>query len=173
MALSPKDIQEDIEYEKEFTRKNTWANFKMALFGGLSGATFIAALGVVAQKLVGAAEVVGAAASTTAGAATGAAASAGGAGFLGAMFSNPMLTVPILAGMVVVGVAAAYASVAEGTEVKRLQDDRLARQNARAAQLCQEKGVCQSHEYEQNQRADGQKWADVSKQHQTAFAVGH
>jgi len=150
--------QEDVAYEKNFSRENTWRNFKMALFTALSGSTFIAALSVIAQKIVGAAEGIGA----VAGAAGGTTAAASGStSFFGALFANPALTVPLLVGMVAVGVASAYMATSEGTEIKRLQDDRLARQNAREQQRCREQGVCNEVEYPQNQREDGKKWENV------------
>lgn len=146
--------KEEDAYEKKFSRENTWRNFKMAIFTALSGSTFIAALSVIAQKIVGAAESVGAAAG-------GAEAAAGSSTFFGSLFSNPVLTIPLLIGMVAVGVGAAYLATSEGTEIKRLQDDRLARQNALEQQRCREKAPSNAVEYPQNQRNDGAKWQET------------
>lgn len=148
---------DDRTYETQFTRENTWRTFKMTLFAALSGATFIAALGVLAQKIIGAAEGIG----TTTASGTSMSTSVIPSTFVGSLFTNPLLTIPLLLGMIVVGVVAAYVSTSEGTEIKRLQDDRLARKNAQEQQRCQSRNKSNDIEYSHNQRADGKAWCET------------
>ncbi len=154
------DTIDDAEYEQKFTRENTWRNFKMAAFGAISAATFFGLLGTIANRLIAASEAF----SPKALEAAAKAGSAAPSSFFEAFVGNPMLTIPLMVGMAVVGVTAAYASVSEGTEIKKLQDNRLARQNAKAQQVCKEQGVCNDVEYPQNQRADGKAWTSAITQ---------
>jgi hypothetical protein len=162
---------EDAEYEKKFTRENTWRNFKMMVYNGVGLAAFLGLLGNIANRLISASETMAPKALEAANAAFDAAVSTAQAAgtavtvapppstFFEAAFANATLTIPLMIGMAAVGILAAYASTSEGTEIKRLQDDRLARQNARAQERCKEQGICNDIEYLQNQRTDGKSWA--------------
>jgi len=143
--------------EKQFRRKNLWHSFMQAAYGSLAGASFFGALLSISSGVIGLA----------AGLAKflGFGAGVGGAGMEMAaanafIVSNPV-TLAALGGLIVTGLAFTYLSQREGTELKVLQDEHTAQQNARAKQLCVEQGICNTAEYPQNQRADGKQWQNV------------
>lgn len=123
----------EVAYEKKFTEENTWRNFKMSLFGAISGATFFGLLANVAGMLLTA---------------------VGG----GDVAFQPFASTAVMAGLATVGVAAAYLGVREGTEIKKLQDEHLARKHALAQELCKTQGICNQPEYPEQQRGDGKSW---------------
>lgn len=134
IACSPDDAT-----EKEFRKQNLWYSFTTAAFNAFGMAAFFGVLATVTQNVI----------QVAAGAETAA-----------AIFSP----VPLLAigALMAIGVAATYMSQREATELKCIQDEHLAHQNAK--KLSPELGMSRTQpaEYSQNQRADGKTWQETT-----------
>ena len=86
----------------------------------------------------------------------------------------------VMGGMMVAGIACTFLAQREWTELKELQDDRLARKNADCLAKQNSQGLsisAQPHcgmEFGQNQRADGKTWEQaVAKQNSIAQPTLH
>ncbi len=69
----------------------------------------------------------------------------------------------VIGGLAAAGLAFTYMAQREATELRVLQDEHLAQQNAHqmGKGKAPELAVAQTIEYPENQRADGQKWEIV------------
>ena len=134
------------QIEKDFRKKNLWHSFMQGTYGALSIAAYMGALGTLATGLITAA--------TTASAPV-----VAGVAVAGSIFAPlPML---VIGGLLAVGTICSYMSQVEGTELKCLQDEHMAQQNA--MKLTPGLAVSQSAsvDHPKNQRADGKKWQEV------------
>lgn len=121
-----------------------------AAYGALGGASFIGALGVIANGLIG----VAAKAFNIGGS---------GAAMLHATgdLVTSLPTLGVIGGLIAAGLAFTYMSQREATELQCIRDEHMAQQNAK--QMGQGMGHQQSQEeYSQNQRSDGKKWTQVT-----------
>lgn len=128
----------DAQSEKEFRKKNLWHSFLTAAYGALGMAAYMGSLATLANGIVGIAS---------------------GTATAAAVFAP----LPLLAigGLALLGTVSTYLSQYEATEVRVLQDEHLAQQNAKS--LVPNLGLEQATipEYEQNRRADGRRWQDA------------
>lgn len=141
--------------EAEFQSKNQWYSFTQAVYGALGWASFIGLLGTIANSVVNLA--------------VGEAAQPGAVEFAKALFTQ---TTPLVAigGLMAFGVACTYMAQREATKLKSLQDTHLAEESAKCMSVG--KSVCVDIEHEQNQRADGKKWAAVIAANENQLAHG-
>jgi hypothetical protein len=132
--------------EEKYRKESRWLAFKSQTWGALGMASFFAALGTLANGLMGFA-------AKTAGV-KGLGMIEGAAG----MITSPA-TLAVMGGLVAVGVACNYMSQHESTELRIIQDEHMAQQQAKC--MKQEKAPAVEVEHEQNCRADGKSWSDV------------
>ena len=150
----PVETAEDQEYRKQ----SLWHAFMAALYAGIGGASFFAVLNNVGGGLMKAA-----------GAPAKQIADAGGVEAGGSFLNLAGLggfTIPVMAGLAVIGAAALYMAQREYTELNILSTDRTARKQAECMgkqnghEILSHEQKCVM-EFEHNKRADGKKWQEV------------
>ncbi|WP_425400192.1 hypothetical protein [Aeoliella sp.] len=124
------------ELESTFRKKNQWHSFKAAAYGALGMAAYMGAFMTLANGLIGV---------------------AGGTAVAASIFSPlPLLAI---AALVVVGTASTYMSQQEQTELKVIQDEHLAQQNARELR---NNGHALGNDIQADVgRRDGRSWQEV------------
>lgn len=139
--------------EQEFRSKSQSYSFAAKAWGGLAGASFFGALMALSSALVSVASAIS----------MGSAAAAANPMMAATMAVLNPLPLAVLGGLAAFGLVATHMSNRAETELKILNDEHQAQVNAKC--MAQGKGKVQEAqvEYEQNCRADGQKWADVTK----------
>lgn len=156
--------------EQEFRKKNQWHSFAASAWGALGAASFFAALGTLASGMIS----VAAGVPTTV---------AGGMITPSMFVLGGPLPYAVMGGLLALGAAATYMSQSEATELRVLQDEHMAKQQAQCMGVAQGKGLNQEQaqavcgadkEFSQNQRADGKQWQQVvTAQAQEAVARVH
>jgi hypothetical protein len=138
--------------DAEFRKERVWTSFKAVLYSGLSAACFLGVINKLVDTAVKAVE-------------TG-----------GASFSSP-LALGVMGGFMAVGTLFTYLAQREWTDVKCIEDERLARKNAECMgktpvlPALPEHGADVSQEFE-GKRADGKSWLQVVVQHANDVASG-
>lgn len=134
--------------EKAFRKKNEWHSFTTAAYGALGMASFFGALSVLANGLIGLAAKK---------------AAVQGLGMMEGMAGIVTNVAPmaVIGGLVAAGLAFTYMAQREATELRCLQDEHLAQQNAKEMGH----GKAPQVEMQQNQpeypdqcRKDGKTW---------------
>ena len=131
--------------EEKFRQESRWLSFKSQAWGALGMATFFGALMTIAMGIVSVA--MGTPAILENGMITP---------------SAPLLSVSgiaALGGLLGFGAAATYMSQRDATELRIVQDEHMAQQQAKC--MKQDKSPVIAIEHEQNCRADGKKWGDI------------
>lgn len=129
--------------EKEFRKKNLWYSFTSAFYGAFGGAAFFGLLATVVGTLVKVA--------------------AGGAPAAEAALLFGATPVLVMAGLMAVGTLCVYMSQRESTELRCIQDEHLAYQNAK--KLAKQPAPQQEQGLEQAPvgRKDGKSWEQVTR----------
>ncbi len=147
----------DEEYERRYRKDTTRHSFLGALYSAVGGAAFFSVLGgLINMAISGIAE-----------AAPGTATLSSALTSAGMAVSPAVVTASVMIAVTIIGAVSTYMAQEEFTEVKCLQDERLARKNAQCMGEQRELTTPKScaAEYEHNQRADNKKWQDVVKTH--------
>lgn len=124
--------------EQRFRKDSQWYSFTGSLYQAVGGAAFFGLLATVANAVVKV---------------------AAGATAEAAIFAP--LPLAVMGGMMAIGTLAIYMSQSAYTELRCLNDEHLAYQNAK--QLMNQQSPAHEQEvlHEQNVRADGKKWSHV------------
>ncbi len=130
--------------EEKYRLQSRWFSFTSQTWGALGMATFFGALMTIAMGVV--------------------ALAMGTPAMLGGLLtpSAPLLSISGLAalgGLLGFGAIATYMSQREATELRIVQDEHMAQQQAKC--MNKDKAPAVEVEYQQNRRKDGRKWGDV------------